>query len=51
MKIRGLNPTRRQKMSIAAAALDPNAWLVTKQPGGELHLQHRESGEARIISM
>lgn len=50
MKIRGKKPTRRQKLAIAAAALNPDNWLVTSFTARELRLQHRDSGKARIIS-
>ncbi|MBO9609188.1 MAG: hypothetical protein J7639_24755 [Paenibacillaceae bacterium] len=46
----GKNPTRRQRLTIAAAKLSPDNWLVTKNHGGRLHLVHRITGKERIIS-
>lgn len=45
----GKKPTRKQKLIIAATRLNPDKWLVTKNPQGELHLKHRETGRARVI--
>jgi len=50
MRIRGQRPTRKQKQLIESHRLNPDNWLVTKQPAGELHLQHKDSGKKRIIS-
>lgn len=49
MRIRGKNPTLRQKMAIAAASLNPNNWLVTSFTAWEISIQHRDSGKTRII--
>lgn len=45
----GKKPTRKQKLIIAAARLNPDNWLVTKNLPGKLHLEHRETGRARVI--
>lgn len=49
MRKSGKNPTRRQKEIIAAKRLNPQNWLVQKNPPGELHIIHRLSGNAKII--
>jgi len=49
MKIRGKKPTRRQKMAIAAANLNPNNWLVQSFTVDKLIIQHKDSGKIRTI--
>lgn len=49
MSLHGLRPTRRQKELIKAAGLNPANWLVTKNLPGELHLEHRTTGKARVL--
>lgn len=49
MRIRGLKPTRRQKLAIVAAKLNPDNWLIVKQPAGKLEIVHRKSGKVRTI--
>ncbi|WP_438800611.1 DUF6906 family protein [Acinetobacter baumannii] len=46
----GKRPTRKQKLAIQAARLNPANWLVTKNLPDTLHLVHRETGRERIIS-
>ena len=47
--MRGKKPTLKQKRAIAAVRLNPDNWLVEKNPPGELHLVHRFTGTKRII--
>lgn len=45
----GLKPTRKQKMAIKAAGLNPGGWLVSKFVNGELHLVSRVGDNQKII--
>lgn len=45
----GRKPTRKQKLAIQAARLNPANWLVTKNLPDKLHLVHRETGRERTI--
>lgn len=45
----GKNPTRKQKIHIKKAGLNPNNWLVVKNIAGQLHLINRETGRPRKI--
>jgi hypothetical protein len=45
----GKRPTKKQKMALKAARLNPENWLVTKNVQGKLHIVHRETGRERII--
>ncbi|WP_240421625.1 DUF6906 family protein [Paenibacillus periandrae] len=45
----GKRPTKRQKIAIAAAKLNPDNWLVTKSMPEKLSLVHRNSGKQRSI--
>ncbi len=45
----GKRPTRKQKIAIRERGLNPDNWLVSKAPPGELHLVHRYTGTKRII--
>lgn len=47
--MKGKNPTREQKKIIQERKLNPYEWLVLKNPPTELHIQHRESKEVKII--
>ncbi|WP_420795395.1 DUF6906 family protein [Desulfofalx alkaliphila] len=49
--MRGKKPNLRQKRLIARARLNPNNWLVTKNPVGELYIQHRHTGSERVIKL
>lgn len=44
-------PTRKQKQLLARRRLNPDEWLVTKTPPGELHLVHRYTGRERVLEM
>lgn len=46
---RGKNPTRKQKMLIAAAGLQPLNWLVCKDTSDIMELEHKISCKRRII--
>lgn len=47
--MKGKNPTREQKKIMQGSKLNPYEWLVLKNPPTELHIQHRESKEIKII--
>lgn len=43
------NPTRRQKEYIASLRLNPDNWLVCKDTPDELVLEHKYSGNIKVI--
>lgn len=45
----GKNPTRRQKEYIASLRLNPDNWLVCKDTTDELVLEHKYSGNIKVI--
>lgn len=45
----GKRPSRRQKVIIKAAGLNPDNWLVVKNFHDELHIVHRVSTKIRVI--
>jgi hypothetical protein len=47
--MKGRKPTKRQKALLRMRRLDPENWLIVKNPRheGELHIRHRESGRER----
>ena len=45
----GKNPTRRQKIAIKDAGLNPDDWLVFKAEATVLHIVHRNTGITKII--
>jgi hypothetical protein len=45
----GKNPTRRQKEYIASLRLNPDNWLVCKDTPDELILEHKYSGNIKMI--
>lgn len=47
--MKGKNPTREQKKIMQERKLNSYEWLVLKNPPTELHIQHRESKEVKII--
>ena len=49
--MKGKNPTRQQKKIMQERRLNPNNWLVLKNPTSELHIQHRESKKIKILSI
>ena len=49
--MKGKNPTRKQKNIIKENKLNPDNWLVLKNPTSELHIQHRESKKIKILSI
>ena len=50
-KMKGKNPTRQQKKIMQERRLDPNEWLVLKNPPTELHIQHRETKKIKVLSI
>ena len=46
---RGKNPTRKQKLLIAAAGLQPLNWLVCKDTPELMELEHKYSTKRRTI--
>lgn len=45
----GKNPTHRQKEYIASLRLNPDNWLVCKDTPDELILEHKYSGNIKMI--
>jgi len=45
----GRNPTRRQKELLKKYGKNPDNWLVIKNPPGELHIIHRNTGTQKIL--
>lgn len=50
-RIRGENPTRRQKQAIESAGHDPNQFLVVKNQNKTILIIHRQTGKKLVISM
>jgi hypothetical protein len=46
----GRKPTRKQKELLKKYKLNPNNWLVFKNPTGKLHIMHRITRSKRVIS-
>lgn len=46
---RGKKPTRKQKMLIASASLQPLNWLVCKDTSDIMELEHKISRKRRIL--
>lgn len=47
----GKRPTKRQKLLMSRAGLNPENWLVVKNPPGTLYLVHRVSGSERVLKL
>lgn len=47
----GKNPTREQKKLMSERRLNPDNWLVLKNPTTELHIQHRKSKKIKVLSI
>ena len=45
----GKNPTRAQKVIIKSMGLLPKNWLVCKDTTNEMVIEHRISGNMRVI--
>lgn len=45
----GLKPTKNQKITIKAAGLNPENWLIVKKVNGTFELVHRETGTTKTI--
>ena len=49
--MKGKNPTRQQKKIMQERKLNPDEWLVLKNPSTELHIQHRETKKIKILDI
>lgn len=49
--MKGKNPTRAQRKIIEGVRLNPNNWLVLKNPSHELVLQHRDTNSIKTIKL
>lgn len=47
----GKNPTRQQKNIIKENNLNPQNWLVLKNPTEGLYIKHKVSGNKRILKI
>jgi hypothetical protein len=47
----GKAPTKKQKITIKAAGLNPENWLIYKKINDQFHLVHRETGTTKIIQL
>jgi hypothetical protein len=47
----GKRPTLNQKKIIDAARLNPADWLIVKNLPHQLHIIHRDTGNARVIEV
>lgn len=45
----GVNPTRKEKLAMVKANLACNDWLVCKRLFGGLCLEHRLTGEVKVL--
>jgi hypothetical protein len=45
----GKRPTRRQKIAIETAGLDPYEWFVVKALPGKLEIKHRFNGSTDTV--
>lgn len=49
--MKGKKPTRQQKMILKERRLNPDNWLVLKNPPGKLHIQNRANKKIRVLDM
>ena len=49
--MKGKKPTRQQKKIMKERRLNSDECLVLKNPPTELHIQHRESKEIKILAI
>lgn len=49
--MKGKKPTRQQKKIMKERRLNPDNWLVLKNPTNELHIQHRENKKIKILQL
>lgn len=49
--MKGKKPTRQQKKIMNERRLNPDNWLVLKNPTNELHIQHRENKKIKILPL
>ena len=47
--MRGVRPTRKQKILMKEWHIDPENWLVVRETAEELVIVHRLSGQERYI--
>lgn len=47
----GKRPTRREKVLLIKYGMNHENWLVEKRPPGELHLQHRHTGQEKVLKL
>jgi len=47
----GLNPTMTQKLRLKSLNLDTRAWMVVKDLPNYLLVEHRVSGETRLLEL
>lgn len=47
----GKRPTRQQQKILKERRLNPDNWLVLKNPQGKLHIQNRENKKIRILDI
>lgn len=47
--MRGMRPTRKQKILIASYRLNPANWLVRREGKDAIELMHRHTGHQRVI--
>jgi len=45
----GKRPTRKQKLTLSKAGLNPDNWLIEKSLPGVLYLVHRMTGNGRVL--
>ena len=49
--MKGKKATRQQKKIMKERRLNPDKWLVLKNPTNELHIQHRENKKIKILPL
>lgn len=49
--MKGKKPTRTQKKIIKERRLNPDNWLVLKNPPKELYIQHRLTKNIKILEL
>lgn len=47
----GKRPTKKQKMLMKKAKLNPDNWLVTKNLPDALYIVHRTTGNERVLKV
>lgn len=49
--MKGKKPTRQQRVILKERRLNPDNWLVLKNPPGKLHIQNRENKKIRVLDI